>query len=293
MRLRLIGPCLLMLAFATIARASEGGAVRNVTSYDGVKITYEVHGEQPGEGEPALVFVHCWACSREHWRNQLTVFAKDHRIVAMDLAGHGDSGRDREEWSIAGLAGDVEAVVEAEGLDEIILIGHSMGGPVSMAAHARMPGKIRGIVFVDTVHDVEFEMDPETMKSMSAPFEKDYASAMEFMVPAMFPPDSDPEVQRFVIDEALRADPAAMVILMHGFADVDQAAWLAAIEVPVRAVNAAARPPYGPETKIETNRKYADFDATLIEGVGHYLFLEKPEEFNAALRAWIEEISSP
>lgn len=279
----------ILLALAPLrAQGDPTAPVRSTRAPDGVEITYEVHGE----GGPALVFVHCWACSRQLWKDQIVAFATDHTVVALDLAGHGDSGRDRQEWSIAGLAGDVEAVMEAEKLEDVILIGHSMGGPVCMATYARVPDPIRGIIFVDTVHDAEFEMDPEMMKTMAAPFEEDYAQAMQWMVPAMFPPGADPNVQGFVFQQALRADPAAMVTLMRGFAEVDQAAWLSAIEVPVRAINAAARPPVGPETRVETNRKYADFDATIIEGVGHYLFLEKPEEFNAALRAWIETIQA-
>jgi pimeloyl-ACP methyl ester carboxylesterase len=60
---------------------------------------------------------------------------------------------------------------------------------------------------------------------------------------------------------------------------------------PIRAVNAKPEPPRGMETKIEANRKYADFDAVLMEGVGHYLQLEQPEEFNRHMRRFIDEIA--
>jgi len=52
---------------------------------------------------------------------------------------------------------------------------------------------------------------------------------------------------------------------------------------PVRALNAAPRPDEGTATAVETNRKYADFDVVLMEGVGHFLMLERPGEFNARL----------
>ena len=57
---------------------------------------------------------------------------------------------------------------------------------------------------------------------------------------------------------------------------------LSAVKVPVRCINAKPYSPSSFDTAIEANRNYADFDAVLMEGVGHYLMLEKPEEFNRA-----------
>jgi pimeloyl-ACP methyl ester carboxylesterase len=85
------------------------------------------------------VFVHCWACDRTYWREQVDVFAADHQVVTLDLAGHGESGAGRETWTVKGLAGDVQAVVEALDLERVILIGHSMGGPVSRRHAAYAP----------------------------------------------------------------------------------------------------------------------------------------------------------
>jgi pimeloyl-ACP methyl ester carboxylesterase len=108
----------------------------------------------------------------------------------------------------------------------------------------------------------------------------------------MFPQGADPAVQGWVLERALLADRRATVALMRAFQDVDDRALLSGAGVPVRAVNAAPLPPMIPATKVETNRRFADFDATLIEGVGHYLMLEKPAEVNRALRAALLEIAA-
>jgi hypothetical protein len=59
-----------------------------VVSRDGNSISYEAYGT----GEPTLVFVHGWSCDARYWRAQLSYFSKKHRVVVLDLAGHGHSG---------------------------------------------------------------------------------------------------------------------------------------------------------------------------------------------------------
>ena len=72
-------------------------------SADGVPIHYKARGD----GDIALVFVHGWCCNRSYWEKQLDHFAPHHRVVTIDLGGHGESGLKRESWSMAAFAGDV------------------------------------------------------------------------------------------------------------------------------------------------------------------------------------------
>lgn len=59
-----------------------------VPAADGVPIRYTVQGK----GDTALVFIHCWGCNRQLWDNQVSLFARTHRVVTIDLPGHGESG---------------------------------------------------------------------------------------------------------------------------------------------------------------------------------------------------------
>src|SRR5258708_36000946 len=99
-----------------------------VSSADGVPI----HFTDQGKGDPALVFVHCWSCDRHLWDNQVPVFAKRHRVVTLDLAGHGESGRGRKDWSVPSFREDVKALVEKLGLKQVMLVGSAMRGAVSL-----------------------------------------------------------------------------------------------------------------------------------------------------------------
>src|SRR5687767_1979210 len=116
--------------------------VGTVKAPDGVDIRYEV----AGSGEPALVFVHGWSCDRTYWRPQIEHFSKSRRVVTLDLGGHGASSLGRKDWTMEAFAGDVRAVVEGLGLKRVVLVGHSMGGPVSLEAARMMPDRVAAVV---------------------------------------------------------------------------------------------------------------------------------------------------
>ncbi len=89
-----------LFALCASVAAASGSTVGTVPSADGVPIRYEV----AGQGSPAVVFVHCWTCDRHFWDHAAARLARDHRVVTLDLAGHGDSGRERSphSWLLCG-----------------------------------------------------------------------------------------------------------------------------------------------------------------------------------------------
>ena len=127
----------LFLASAVIGGEPVAKPVKKtIRTDDGLNLVCEVRGQ----GDTALVFLHGWCGDREYWKHQVDAFAADYRVITLDQAGHGESGKDRKAWSVSGLAGDIEAVIKALGLRRVILVGHSMGGPVALLAAKRMPG---------------------------------------------------------------------------------------------------------------------------------------------------------
>lgn len=265
---------------------SDGGAVAQgtVEAPDGISIAYDVRGS----GDTALVFVHCLACDRSFWQGQLDAFAGDYRVVALDLGGHGESGTGRTVWSVLDLAGDVQAVVEALDLEHVILVGHSLGGPVALDAARRMPGRVLAVVCVEALHNAEMRADPEQNEQAVSALEQSYPEAMAGFVRMVFPDGADSAVVEWVIEKAIATYQPATIGLARDAANMDFAALLSAPRVPVRSINAAPMPPAIPQTEIAINRRYADFDATIMEGVGHFLILERPVEFNAKLREVLE-----
>ncbi len=281
-------PGLLALVIgAWAAGAEESGATRATASApDGLPIAYDVRGA----GETALVFVHCWACERGFFRDQLDALAGEHLVVSLDLGGHGESGTGREAWTIEGLAGDVTAVADALALDSMVLVGHSMGGPVSLYAARTLGERVRGVILLDTLHDVEAEVPDEAVEKFARSFEDDFAGTMRGATQPRFA-DPDSETARWVVERACAANPEVAVALMRDFVGFDPVPLVEGVEVPIRAINAAPTAEGGQVTAVETNREHCDFDAVLVEGVGHFLQLEKPDVVNQHLRSLVQEIT--
>lgn len=275
---------------AAAAATAPAGPTRGIVqAADGVSIVYET----VGEGDTAVLFVHCWGCNREFWAPQIeAVRTAGYRVVTLDLPGHGESGANRAEWSVVALASDVQAVADALGLERIILVGHSMGGPVSLAVAARNPGRVRGIACVDTLHNAEFEWPEGMTAKLSAGLEADYRAGIEAFVPQLLPADADPGLARWIVEQAVASDHAATIALMRDFGKLDMPALFSAAGVPIRCINAAPAGEQSMATATEINRRYADFGAVEMQGVGHYPQLERPQDFNRQLLAVLRELAA-
>lgn len=253
------------------------------TTADGNRMPYTV----AGEGETTLVLVHCWMCDRTFWSEQVPVLARRYRVLAMDLPGHGEATAARDAWTVAGYGEDVAGLIRGLDLSDVVLVGHSMGGPVALKAAALSGDRVRGIVAVDTLHNAEFEYSGEEIGEMARSLEQDFAGTCGEMVQQMFPePDAGAVMDR-VRRTSCRDDRKAVgVALMRDFARIDMPSWFREAGVPIRAIVAAG----GMPAAVEVNRKYADFDAVALEGVGHYLHMTRPDAFNPLLLDAIDEI---
>jgi len=252
----------------------------------------EIVGEVRGRGDAALVFLHGWCGDREYWKHQVEVFAADYRVVAIDQAGHGESGKGRKAWTADGLAGDVEAVVKALGLKRVILVGHSMGGLVALLAAKRMPGTVVAVVGVDTLQNAEFKLPEEERKQILDGVEKDFKGTVRMTFAGLLPEKADAELKKWLQAKAEGQDPKMALALMRDLFGLDTRKLLKEAKVPVRCINSAGGYKFFTPTVVETNKKYADFGAVTIDGVGHYPMLEKPDEFNRKLRDVLKEFAT-
>ena len=256
------------------------------TTADGNRMPYRV----VGDGAVTVVLVHCWMCDGSFWDAQVPELAKRYRTVTLDLPGHGKASAERAAWSVAGYGDDVAGLIEGLGLSNVVLVGHSMGGPVCLRASAKAAGRVRGIVAVDSLHNAEFDFSGEQIEGFMRAFESDFPGTCGQFVDQMFPEEGVDAIRdrvREVGCDAARAEVG--VALMRSFGTIDMEQWFSEAGVPIRAINAAGPNP----TLVDVNRKYADFDAVLMEGVGHYPYMTRPEAFNPLLLAAIAELSAP
>lgn len=272
----------LFFVLAVIFVSSEDKAAV-VPASDGVPIHYSVQGK----GEPALVFIHCWSCSRQTWENQVPVFAGNHQVVAIDLPGHGESGQGRKKWTIESYADDVNTVITKLNLKRVILVGSSMGGPIALEATRRAPERVVAIIPVDTLHNVENKLPPEQLEAVFKQFRADYKGATTgFLNQIFFSPATPVAVKERIIKEVTSRPPDVAIAILEGIFAYDPIPALREIKVPIRAINADLNP-----TNLEANRKYApQFDVVIVKGSGHYPMLENPQRFNALLAESIRNL---
>ena len=264
---------------------TDAGAVvqGTVQGDDGLEIAYDVRGS----GEVALVFIHCWACDRSFWSEQLDVFADDYRVVSLDLGGHGASGRDREAWYLKDLARDVAAVVQELDLERVILVGHSMAGPISLEAARQIGARVEGVVCVDSLHNAEITITDQMVEAMAAAFERAFAMTMDDFVLSAFSRDADPELVARIQERRRAIEPEVAIQLLRDLPNLKVSTLLSAADVPVRCIN-----PGGSPTQTELNQRYADFQAVLLDGASHFPMLENPAPFNEALSRVLKELTA-
>ena len=288
MNARLTGLVSAVYLFFASSAVGADPVTKTVKAADGLSIACDVRGK----GDTALVFLHGWGGDREYWKHQADAFAADYTVVTVDQAGHGASGNDRKTWTVEGLAGDVEVVVKELKLKRVILVGHSMGGPVALLAAKRLPGTVVAIVGVDTLQDAEMKRPEELVKNLTDGLEKDFKGMVGGMFGAMLAEKSDPKLKDWLGAKAASREPAVAIALMKDLFSLDQKKAFKEAGVPVRCINSAGGYQFFTPTAVGTNKKYADYDAVTIPDVGHYPMLEKPTEFNEKLRGVLRGLTA-
>lgn len=258
---------------------AEAETLGVATSADGVPLTYRA----AGDGDTALVFVHCWSCDGRYWDAQLEHFARSHRVVALDLAGHGGSGFAREQYTVSAFGGDVIAVIEKLNLNRVVLIGHSIGGPIAVEAASQSPSRIVGLIAVDSFETGTEWPKPEELPKLMTSFEENFRDQTVGIVRSMFKPSADPALVTWISHDMASAPPeVALSAWRHAvlWEHHHRTERTASLTVPLWNINAVSQAKAPAKGNIIT-----------IPDVGHFLPQVRPNEFNQALERILAELS--
>jgi non-heme chloroperoxidase len=243
----------------------------------------KIHYVTVGEGEHTLVFVHCWAGNLGFWREQVPALADKARLVLIDLPGHGQSGKPRAAYNMDYFAGAVLAVMRDARVDQATLVGHSMGGPVIYRAYEQAPEKVAALVVVDG-----FLRRPQVPPGQAKQFIErfrtpEYREHTRQFFGSMFPVPGTEALRDQVLSEMLATPQRVMHGAMEGMFGPDQPDWdLKEANVPVLVINAKG-PMWDADGENYIRSLSPQTDYRVMEGVGHWLMLERPVEFNAIL----------
>lgn len=251
---------------------------------DSVHIDYRVWGT----GEPAVMLIHGWACNSNYWNAQIDALKARYTVVAVNLAGHGASERNRTDWSIGNYGEDVATVARQLHNRQIVLVGHSMGADVALEATRRIGDRVIGIIAVDSLKSIGLpRMKQAEIDRQLAPFRENFIEATRnYVTNEMFEKGADPVFVQKVAYDMSRAAPAVGLPTLQSLLSMDFTTVLPDIHVPVLAINSDL----GPTDEARIRKSLPGFRADILDHTGHFLMMEAPQRFNPLLLKDIDEL---
>lgn len=253
-----------------------------------------LHYEDTGEGMPALLFLHGWCDASTSWEDTVAALSASYRCVAPDMRGHGRSSLPRDHaYFPEALAGDAVALCLSLGIEHPVIVGHSFGGFLAAEIARRFPGFARAIVVVDQ------PLALEGFRAMVAPMEEAIRSTeghmavrramFDSMITAAMPPGGREIIRRSTEETPVAVAQALWAMLFESTAEELKERGRADIE-------ALGRQPAllldGQETAgyYDLVRSLAPTVETHVLGCGHWVHMERPLEFQAALGGFLSRL---
>jgi pimeloyl-ACP methyl ester carboxylesterase len=255
------------------------------TTVNGIELGYT----DEGQGTP-LVFVHGFPLSRGVWRKQIDAFRASHRAIALDLRGFGESTTPPGPTTIVQYAEDLESLLQELATGPVVLIGHSMGGYVALAFARRFPVMLRGLVLVGTKAGQD---TPEAAAARRATAEQVKAEGVRGVIESMAPKmlaasNEDARLAAQVRGFMATARPDGVSSALLAMAErPDATPLLADITVPTLVVAGMDDTIIAPREAEKSAQAIRAAHLELISHAGHLVALERPEEFNRILKAWL------
>jgi len=237
-----------------------------------------------GRGGLPVVLVHSLAGNSTHWARQLQHLRQSRRAVALNLRGHGRSDQPRNgDYSITAMAGDVAAVADTLGLERFVLVGHSMGGGVALAYAGAQPERVAGLILLDPIGDGK-QIPVAEARSFLSGFESSYDSTSQAYWTSIAGPDSTIR-ERLLTD--LRSMPEATVTeILREVMRFDPDPALARYSGPKLSIVTSYN-----DMPFSLHRLGKGFPHQMVEGTGHWIQLDKPDELNRILEDFLGRLS--
>ncbi|WPU97263.1 alpha/beta hydrolase [Mucilaginibacter sp. cycad4] len=255
-------------------------------SNHGVNIAYT----DTGKGDTTLLFVHGWCINKSYFNNQVKYFGNKYRVVTIDLPGYGQSGKNRNSWTVNDFARDVTFAITTLKLKNVILIGHSMAGEIIVQARLNTPNQVIGLVGIDNFKG--FDGKPESAKAKAdyaeaiAMLKKHFkAVATTYFNQDLFYKTTSAAIRKRILNDVANADSAIAIASMEDNS-FNTTAKLKAAKTKLYLINSD----YTPNDTIGFVKAGIPYRLLQIHATGHFPMIEKPAEFNRLLQQAINQI---
>lgn len=265
-----------------------------------------------GEG-PAVIFIHNGGTSSTIWRHQVEDLKADHRVIALDLPGFGESPLPEPPAELHEMVEMVGELIRTEGLGPALLVGNCMGSNIAVGVANRDPDQVRGILTVNPLTEVSFNGGKigflnklASSKSLGRPTHGALKVARHVRVPRFIGAMTLRfQLGRSGVKQGLHRDPALLATQtrrdqlpalidvlddMSAYGGVDKLE--SAPSVPTWIV-------WGDQNRVLSRKKAAGLTDRLgaeqvevVDNCGHLAMLERPEQINALIRKLDAEVSA-
>ena len=251
-----------------------------------------LHWELAGGGGSPVVLTHGLGSELGFWAPVVDALAAHHRVLRWDLRGSGASAAPPGPYDPALFASDLAALLDHAGIERAHLVGHSGGGVVTQRFALDHPARVRSLVLVGTSSEVGEKASAAWTRLADAVERHGFASPAADRAPSArgFAPAfaaAHPDVVRELGERMRRNDPAAYAATARAFASYRFTAELRAVDAPalvVQGLDDALTPPGG---SVILARALPRARLVMVPGAGHYLPVEMPALFAAAVVAFL------
>ncbi len=259
-----------------------------------------IHGRAVGYddqgGGDVLLLIHGHPFNRTMWRPQIETLRRSRwRVITPDLRGYGESAPTPGPTTLTAFAEDIAGLLDLFGIQRVVLGGLSMGGQIVLEFYRLFPHRVRALLLADTFAQADSEDGKKARRDTADRLEREGMSAYaEEVLPKMLAPHNitaHPEVAKLVLGMMQNTSPAGAASALRGRAErSDYTELLPNISVPALVV-VGREDEFTPVSQAQfMHDRIPDSRLAIIEGAGHMPNLEKPAEFNMALRSFLDEI---
>ena len=244
---------------------------------------------------PPIVLIHGYPFNRSLWTEQTEALNSKYRVVAPDLRGFGESDSSEGTATMARMAEDVAALMDALAIERAVIGGLSMGGYVALAFARMFPARVKALVLADTRAQADSEEGKQTRHQQAEKaLSEGMAGIADAMLPKLLTPDTvskRPELVKRVRDMMLKTKPEGAAAALLGMAERDdQTEFISSIRVPALILvgREDAITPVADSEKMQSRIEGSRL--VVIENAGHVSNLEQTEQFNDALLGFLSTV---
>lgn len=247
----------------------------------------DLNVDDGGSGGLPVVFIHSAGGNTTHWAAQLAHVRKTRRALALDLRGHGLSEPPKDgDYRLVSQTRDIDAAVNRTGIRKFVLVGHSMGGSVSVAYAGFHPDRVAGLLLVDTGGDSTQFSEAQKQQILKAMKSDAFPTVTEIYWGQLLD-GSTPAVYERVMKDMKKMPKEMVVSQVKELFLFDPKPSLSRYLGPKLAVVTPSN-----DTKFSLHRLKSGFPQVVVKGTGHWIQLDRPEEFNRILDRFLMKVDA-